>query len=309
MATQHPERTDLRLPRHFDGRNLLAYLRARHVDPLEAVGRRSFARPLWRGRRCVVAHITFSGTRLSRATAALPAPLQTNSGHAAVRRLLGVDWDFPAFLAMARPDPLLGPLVQRFGWLGMPQLPDAYEALIRAILEQQVSLKAAATVTRRFIHRFGQPLQSPDDGFTAFPRAEDVRDAGADGLRGIGLTRAKERAIVAASEVAAAGALGSETPLTELPGVGPWTAGYVRMRALGDGDVFLDRDLGIRMALGRSLRRVGPVTPSEARDLARPWAPWRSHAMVYLWQSLTAEHLLLRRAQIRLRAHVATTAE
>ncbi|HEX6940469.1 MAG TPA: hypothetical protein VF158_13725 [Longimicrobiales bacterium] len=281
------ERVELALPPHFDGRNLLGFLRARRIEPLEAVGARSFARAVWWGGECVVVRFAFSGVRLSRVRATLPGPLRTTQGVDAARRLLGADWDFPGFAAMAQGDPLLGPLVRRYGWLARPQLPDAYEALIRAILEQQVSVKAAATMTRRFILRFGRPLPEPDGGFVAFPRPADVAGAGLEGLRGMGLTRAKERSVIAASEAAAAGEIDAGM-LTALPGVGPWSAGYVRMRALADGDVFLDGDLGIRVALGRLLGRDAPVTAAEARALAEHWAPWRTHAMTYLWRSLAA---------------------
>ncbi|HEX7117972.1 MAG TPA: AlkA N-terminal domain-containing protein [Longimicrobiales bacterium] len=278
---------ELSLPPHFDGRNLLAFLRARQVEPLEAVGPRSFARPLEWGGRCAVVRLGFSGRRLARVGAALPAGDRADGAAAAVRRLLGADWDYPAFAAASARDPLLGPLVARFCWLARPQLPDPYEALIRAILEQQVSIKAAATLTRRLIERFGRRLPPPDDGFVAFPRPEDILAAGPGAVRGIGLTGAKVRAVIAASEAAAAGTLDAGT-LTDLPGVGPWSAGYVRMRALSDDDVFLEGDLGIRVALGRLLGRDGPVPAREARDLAERWAPWRTHAMIYLWHSLTA---------------------
>ena len=70
--------------------------------------------------------------------------------------------------------------------------------------------------------------------------------------------------------------------LLAVPGVGPWTAGYVAMRALGDPDVFLVEDLGVRHAL----RRLGgPVDQRQARALAAAWAPWRSYASQYLWQA------------------------
>jgi len=70
--------------------------------------------------------------------------------------------------------------------------------------------------------------------------------------------------------------------LLALPGIGPWTAGYVAMRALGDPDVFLVEDLGVRHGLARI---GGPTDEREARELAAAWAPWRSYASQYLWQA------------------------
>ena len=74
-----------------------------------------------------------------------------------------------------------------------------------------------------------------------------------------------------------------EEQLTALPGIGPWTAAYIAMRALGDPDVFLPSDLGVR----RALERLGiPADPASAADRAKAWRPWRSYALHHLWASL-----------------------
>ena len=105
------------------------------------------------------------------------------------------------------------------------------------------------------------------------------------------MPRARGRALVALCEELASGRLAldrgpdrdeTRRRLLELPGIGPWTADYIALRALGHPDVFLPTDLGIRdalVALGRD--------PAQATELADGWRPWRSYAQLYLWQSLT----------------------
>jgi AraC family transcriptional regulator of adaptative response / DNA-3-methyladenine glycosylase II len=100
----------------------------------------------------------------------------------------------------------------------------------------------------------------------------------------LAMPRARARALVGLCAALATGAvrLDSRRALLALPGIGPWTAGYVAMRALGDPDVFLVEDLGVRQAL----RRLGgPDDLRAARALAAAWAPWRSYATQYLWQA------------------------
>jgi AraC family transcriptional regulator of adaptative response / DNA-3-methyladenine glycosylase II len=122
-----------------------------------------------------------------------------------------------------------------------------------------------------------------------FPSPEALVDARLDGL---GLTGARIATIHELAKGVAAGRVvldpgvrrsELEAELVALPGVGPWTAGYIAMRALSDPDVFLAADLGVR----RALERAGlPARPAEAAALAERWRPWRSYALVHLWSTL-----------------------
>jgi AraC family transcriptional regulator of adaptative response / DNA-3-methyladenine glycosylase II len=163
---------------------------------------------------------------------------------------------------------------------------------VRAVLGQQISVAAARTAAGRLVAEHGETLPRPRGAVTAlFPAAWSL--AALDPAR-LPMPRARAAALVGLCRALADGELrldaGADRTearrrLLALPGIGPWTAGYVAMRALGDPDVFLAEDLGVRHAL----RRLGgPDDPRAARALAEAWAPWRSYASQHLWQAPAA---------------------
>ena len=211
----------------------------------------------------------------------------------AVTRMLDLDADLAAFQRLARRDPILHSIVRDRSGIRLPQLLDPFEGVMRAILGQQVSVAGASTITDRLV-RLLVPEPDPRGGgrFLAFPTPAADADAGAERLRAIGLTRAKAAAISGVARAIADGALDLESvramaadeaqeALERLPGIGPWTASYVRMRALGDRDAFPAADLGVikaLAALGVDRRAIVGV--------AERWRPWRAYATLHLWASL-----------------------
>ena len=178
--------------------------------------------------------------------------------------------------------------------LRLPGAWDGFEVTVRAILGQQVSVKAANTLAGRLVARYGEELPEPNgSGLThLFPRAQDL--AGAE-LDGIGLTNQRVRAIQAVARAAESGELQfrriasfeeTAAQLQKLPGIGAWTAQYVAMRLMGSPDAFPASDLGLRKAQsnGQSL-----INAAELRERAEAWRPWRSYAAMYLWASLAKE--------------------
>ncbi len=214
---------------------------------------------------------------------------------AAVVRLFDLDVDLDRFAAETRREPILRRLVARQRRLRLPQLLDPFEGMIRAIIGQQVSVRAASTMINRLVEAFGKtsPVLPPHGAFRAFPRPADMADAGVDAIRAIGLTRAKAASLHAIAVAVASGALDlqalrdapadeAQATLVTLPGIGPWTASYIRMRALGDRDAFPAKDLGVIKALDA----LGvPRTRHEA--VAERWRPWRAYATLHLWESLS----------------------
>jgi AraC family transcriptional regulator, regulatory protein of adaptative response / DNA-3-methyladenine glycosylase II len=208
---------------------------------------------------------------------------------AACRRLLDLDADPAAVAAVLGRDPLLGPLVAAAPGLRVPGAVDGAELAVRAVLGQQVSVAAARTAAGRLAAAYGEPVALARGGVVRlFPSASTL--AGLDPAR-LPMPRSRAAALVGLCRALAAGDLRLEPGadrdqarrgLLALPGIGPWTAGYVAMRALGDPDVFLVEDLGVRHGLARI---GGPSDQVEARELARAWAPWRSYASQYLWQA------------------------
>ena len=212
-----------------------------------------------------------------------------------VRRMFDLDTALGPFLELARRDPLLGPLVARRPGLRLPQLPDPFEGAVRAIVGQQVSVAAARTVVDRLIRRLGERFAVAGHELFAFPDPVAMAAASPESLTALGLTRAKAAALIAVAAATAAGAVDWErlrgaTPeaaqaaLLALPGIGPWTASYIRMRALGDRDAFPASDLGVVKALAALAPRT---TPAGIAGLAERWRPFRAYAAIHLWRSLS----------------------
>ncbi|MET7639960.1 AlkA N-terminal domain-containing protein [Streptomyces sp. NPDC005438] len=212
---------------------------------------------------------------------------------AAVRRcrqLLDLDADPEAVSEALGACPTMAPLVAASPGTRSPGHVDPTELAFRALIGQQVSVAAARTLAGRLAARHGKPLTAPDGGLThAFPTPQALAEVDPGELP---MPRARGRALRALAESLASGRLDlgpgadreeAEARLLELPGIGPWTASYVRMRALGDPDVFLPTDLGVRHAL----EGLGhPGTPAEARRMSARWRPWRSYALHHLWATL-----------------------
>ncbi len=219
--------------------------------------------------------------RLSR-VAALPAVVGR------LRRLFDLDADAQAIDAHLSRDPLLARLVAARPGMRVPGAWDEFELAVRAILGQQVSVAAARTMAGRIAAAHGERIaNAAEDAPTlAFPGPEAL--AGAR-LESVGLTGARAAAIAALARAVAAdpgllrprGDLAASLErLVALPGIGPWTAQYVAMRAFREPDAFPGSDLGIVRAL--SHRGVRP-TPASILTRADAWRPWRAYAAMHLW--------------------------
>jgi AraC family transcriptional regulator of adaptative response / DNA-3-methyladenine glycosylase II len=190
-------------------------------------------------------------------------------------------------------DPVLGPLVRDRPGLRVPGAVDGDELAVRAVLGQQVSLAAARTGTAKLVRAYGDPLPEAWAGSGpthTFPTARRLAELDPESLP---MPRARGRALVGLARTLADGDVrldrGADrdavrASLLALPGIGPWTADYVALRALGHPDAFLPHDIGVRDAL----RRLGR-DPADASRLAAAWSPWRSYALLYLWHTLGLE--------------------
>jgi AraC family transcriptional regulator of adaptative response / DNA-3-methyladenine glycosylase II len=209
------------------------------------------------------------------------------------RHLLNLDADPVAVDGVLGADPLLGPLVARTPGLRMPGSADGFELAVRAVVGQQVSIAAARTVAGRLVRAAGRPLRSPTLPVThTFPSPEALGELARRRPAVFAMPASRRKTLAALAAALAGGELsidpGAEPEqvragLLALPGVGPWTAGYVAMRALGDPDAFLPGDLGVRHALGAL---GGPGDARGAAALAERWRPWRAYAVAHLWASL-----------------------
>jgi AraC family transcriptional regulator of adaptative response / DNA-3-methyladenine glycosylase II len=178
---------------------------------------------------------------------------------------------------LARDSRLEG-VVRAHPGLRVPGAFDGFEMALRAVLGQQVSVRAATTMAGRFVTAFG-----------AIDAARIALASIAE-LRALGLTGARAQSVIALARACAGGLRlepGSDAAtviarLKELPGIGDWTAQYIAMRALHWPDAFPHTDLGVYKALGTR-------SPKETLEASRAWSPWRAYATMYLWKSLEAE--------------------
>lgn len=222
-------------------------------------------------------------------TAATERPLQ-----ALVERQFSTNLDLGPFYGLAESDPVLRRLTRHFRGLRIPQSASVYETLISAILEQQVNLTFAHQVKRALIETYGTSLELGGRRYNAFPQPAALAIATPRQLRRIQISGPKACYIISISRATLDGSLDLEAlrslepdvahrKLLEHKGVGPWTAQYVGLRALGQLDCLPAADVGLQKAVQRfyGLRKQ----PSAARveKLARGWAGWRSYATFYLW--------------------------
>ncbi len=208
---------------------------------------------------------------------------------AKLRHLFDLDANPRIIESHLRRDERLARIVRRQCGLRLPGAFDGFELALRAVLGQQVTVKAASTLAGRFAAAFGEPAQTPFEALTFFaPSAERIAAADVRDLIALGLTKKRAETISRLADAVASrrlllepGVNVEETieQLQSLPGIGPWTAQYVAMRALGSPDAFPVGDLGLKKALG--LR-----SEKEMLAAAEQWRPWRSYAAHHLWASL-----------------------
>ena len=202
-----------------------------------------------------------------------------------VRRVFDLDAD-PTVIAQAlAADPVLGLCVRNRPGLRVPGAWDPLEIAVRAIVGQQISVKAATAICGRVVEHFGERVGDERLPFM-FPSAQALSGAP---LEHAGLTRVKAEAVRAVARAIEAGTLlldGTEPcervteKLQSLPGIGPWTAGYISMRALREPDAFPTGDLGLRRALGDGHE---PVSARKLLERSAAWRPWRAYATLHAW--------------------------
>ncbi len=292
-ATAPPGRVALRLAYRepFDADALLDYLARRAIPGVEEVRDGAYRRTFALGDAAGVLSVRVDRPR-SVLVVEMPVAARRHLLDAAerVRRIFDASADPAAIRARLGRDTALRDSVHRRPGLRVPGAWDPFELTIRAILGQQVSVAGATTLAGRLAREFGRPL--PGGGATdgpalLFPAPAVL--ARAD-VASLGMPSARAAAVREVARRVASGALSlawgadpdrTRAALADVPGVGPWTAGYVAMRALALPDAFLEDDLGVRRALANG-RGVRPK-PREALARAEAWRPWRAYAVMHLW--------------------------
>jgi AraC family transcriptional regulator of adaptative response / DNA-3-methyladenine glycosylase II len=283
---------DIRAP--FDARSAFAFLRARAVPGGDAFIGDAYVRAVRLGKALGSIAVSPAPGRdavvLEVSTSLAPALM---SLVARTRRLFDSDAD-PALIGahLAR-DPALRQRVRTRPALRVMGAFDPFEWAVRAVLGQQISVRAALTIASRLLEKLGSPtrhagLQHP---LYAWPDAERLAGAKLTTLTALGLTKARAATLLGLSRAVAEGRLqldrsadphATREALLALPGVGPWTAQYIELRALSWPDAFPAGDLGLRKALGG-------ISTAECEARSQRWRPWRAYAATHLWLGLSEE--------------------
>ncbi len=284
----------LRLPHRlpFDAEGLLDHLRHRAIAGVEEVVGSCYRRSLRLPHGPATVALDLSappGARHVTATLRPVDPRDVGPAVARIRRLLDLDADPVAVDTALAADPALAPSVGAVPGIRVAGTVDPVELVVRTVLGQQVSVSGARTAASRLVAELGEPLPEQWDGpGLLFPTAEALAERAADVVSG---PARRTATLVGLASAIASGDLvldaGREpaalrADLLAQPGVGPWTAGYLAMRLLGDPDELLAEDLAVR----RGAAALG--LPSDIPALtahAERWRPWRSYAATHLWRA------------------------
>ena len=276
---------DLAFRPPYDWLAMLAFLGKRAISGVEAVDGRRYRRTLRIGEAAGWIEVAPSPRRSAlRVTTSPGLATVLPNVLARVKNL---------FDLACRPDEIaaaLGPLAAERPGLRLPGCVDGFEIAVRAILGQQVTVGAATTISGRFARAFGDPIETPRAGLdTLFPAPAAIAGLDEADIARHGIIRSRARAIVALARALESGALRLDPAadvdatlgaLAALPGVGPWTAQYIAMRALAWPDAFPHPDVAALNAMGLAGKR--------ALAAAEAWRPWRGYAVIHLWKSLEA---------------------
>ena len=273
----------------YDWKGILAFLAARALTGIEHVTDSSYSRTVQLGEAKGWIKVTQSKKKhalMVEFTHSLTPVLPALLGR--VRALFDLNARPDLIAKHLRRDARLASAVKANPGLRVPGAFNGFELGLRAILGQQVTVKAATTIACRFVEAFGEPIATPfAELHRLTPAPARVAAASVDDMARHGIVAARCRSIIALAGMQGSGGLcldggahhdpdDSIRRLAELPGIGPWTAHYIAMRALRWPDAFPKEDIAVR-------NNLGGVTAKQAEALSQPWRPWRSYAVMHVW--------------------------
>jgi len=271
----------------YDWATMIRFLEVRAIAGLEVVTKDSYSRVIELGGftgSITVAHAPKQNSL--RVSVRFPQLNLLSVIIARIRRMFDLSADPQAIAAVLSADPILAPLVAARPGLRVPGGWDGFEIAVRAILGQQITVRAAIQLASRVVATMGDAVTLEQPGLThAFPRPENFKS---DQLK---IPRARVAALAGLAAVAKADPHlfdprrdleETVTHLRKLPGIGEWTAQYIAMRVLGESDAFLAGDVGVQ----NKFALYGPrLTAPELLLHAERWRPWRAYAVLHLWMA------------------------
>lgn len=202
------------------------------------------------------------------------------------------------FYRIANNDEILQSLAHKYFGLRIIGIPDLFEALVWAIIGQQINLTFAYTLKKRFIEQFGEFLIFEGQKFWLFPSFEKIAHLNVEDLKKLQFTTRKAEYIIDIAKSMAKGELTKEllvqkkdfqqihSSLLQFRGIGAWTADYVIMKCLQYPSAFPISDVGLHNALKNQLGLERKPTIEEIKEYAANWEGWQAYATFYLWRSL-----------------------
>ena len=271
-------------------------------ESVDLVEGRRYRRLLAAGRQLALATVTNAGT-VARPllSVVLESPsrasLKADGFEAQLRHILCTDLDLRPFYRMARRDGMLAPMVRRFRGLRVTGSPTLFEALVTAVLSQQVNLTFAYSIKKALVESFGRRWRRRGRTYHAFPEPRRFAAQTLETMRGFRLSNAKAATLIRLgaafdSDVTLRGlaALPDEQVierLTAIKGIGRWSAEIALMRGLARPDTFPAGDLGVVKYVAQGLLgRTGKATEEEMRAFAERWRPYRGLALAYCYAEL-----------------------
>ena len=268
---------------------LLAYLRMRAIPGVEMTDATHYRRTVSIGQStgwiAVSMHKTGGALNLELSPSLTPV---IGAVIARVKHLFDLGALPDAVSDLLRKDPLLAPTVRRLPGLRVAGAFDGFELAVRTVLGQQVSIKSATTVSGRWAAAFGTKIGTPFPQLSLLsPTAERMLEVAHEHIAVLGMVGARARCLVELAKAVAerkvvltcASNVDAQIEaLLRLPGIGPWSANYIAMRALHWPDAFPSGDL--------VLMRAANATQKQLQARAKAWQPWRAYATHYLWQSV-----------------------
>jgi AraC family transcriptional regulator, regulatory protein of adaptative response / DNA-3-methyladenine glycosylase II len=289
IADRHTSTLQLAYRPPYDWKGVLAFLAARALKGVEHVTETSYARTVRLGEATGWIRVTQSTKKHAllvefthSLTPALPALLSR------VRALFDLNARPDVIAKRLGRDTRLAAAVKANPGLRVPGAFNGFEMGLRAILGQQVTVKAATVMAGRFVEVFGEPIVTPLPELNRLtPSPARLARVSATDIARHRIVAARARSIIALAKAQGSDDLcldggahhnpdDSIRRLAELPGIGPWTAHYIAMRALRWPDAFPKEDIAVR-------KNLGGVTATEAEALSQPWRPWRSYAVMHVW--------------------------
>lgn len=208
-------------------------------------------------------------------------------------KILGLDFDLAGFYQMAKDDPILNSLTERFYGMRPTLSTDFFEMLVTAITAQQINLQFAFTVRSRLIRRYGETLNYHGEKYFAFPAPEKLSRARVQTLRKLQFTERKAEYTIDLAKRIRSGELNLENlqnaseeeiheTLTQSRGIGRWTVDWFLARGLGRGSAFPAGDLGVAKAVQHFYFNDKKQPEAKLRDFAKRWGEFQNLAAHYL---------------------------